>query len=277
MKPLEIGVCSWSIDRHDVVRSIESAGDQLDLRAVQIGFFTEEAVRKADPDAIVRAAILANVTLVGAFVAFEREEYALIERIAATGGYALDEEYPARLGVTRDVAKITAAVGCRSLALHVGTIPADARSPVYEKLMSRVREAADAVADFDMRLLAETGRESADVLLAFLESVDRPNLGVNFDPANFVIYGTDDPPRALVRLKGLIGHVHVKDARQSARPGTQFGQPAPVGSGDAGIPRVVSELRAQDYSGPLLIECGRQQAGMDGVRSAASYLRSVLE
>lgn len=299
MAPFEIGVCSWSIDRADVLRSLEVAGMQLGLRAVQIGFFSEQAVRCADADAIRRTAAKAGVTLVGAFVGFEREDYASIERIAATGGFAFDDEYGLRLAVTRDVAKLMGLCALRQpagprgltpdkattrqgqapaarLAIHVGTVPTDIDSPLYAKLVSRTGEVADILAEHNVRLLLETGRESAETLDRFIDSVERKNVGVNFDPANFVVYGTDGPVGAVSKLKDRIENVHMKDALRSDLPGRKYGRPAALGSGDAGIPRVLSKLRETGYRGPLLIECGAGHTGPDAVRDAAEHLRSMI-
>ncbi len=273
-----IGVCTWSLDRHDVVRGIKLAGGELGLPVAQIAFFTENAVRRADPDAIVRAAQDANVRLVGTFVGFEREDYSSIVRLAATGGYLPDEEYPTRLATTLEAGKLTAALGCRSLAVHVGTVPRESTSPPYTKLVCRVREVADELAELDdLRLLLETGRESAEVLLGFLHAVGRSNVAVNFDPANFVALGTDDPARAVSQLKGFIENVHMKDATCSEQPGLEYGRPTPLGLGDAAIPRVVSKLRATGYTGPLLIERSGGASDLETIRHAVSYLRSLLD
>lgn len=276
VKPLEIGVCSWSIDRHYIVRSLDMAANRLALRAVQIGFFTEEAVRNADSADILRTATSEGVSLCGSFVGFEGEDYSSIETIAETGGYAPDDCWPARLAMSRRVGALTAAVGTHLLAVHAGTIPDDRSSPLYARLVERVREVAEALAENNVRLLLETGRESAQVLLDFLEAVDRPNVGVNFDPANFVIYGTDDPAQAVGKLKPHIELAHMKDAFASTRPGKEFGRPAPLGGGDAAIPRVVNKLRAARYAGPLLLECRPHDLDFNGIQTSAEYLRSLV-
>jgi sugar phosphate isomerase/epimerase len=273
---LPIGACGWCIDRHDPRGSIEVAGRDLGLRVVQIGFFTQDSVRNANPAAIVEAAHAADVTLVGAFVAFEDEDYSSITRIAETGGFAPDEAYASRLAVTRSVADLAAAVGCPSLSVHAGTVPTDSSSPACASLVARVREVADAAATRGLRLLLETGRESADALLRFIDSADRSNVGVNFDPGNFIIYGTDDPVAAVTKLRDRIELVHVKDAHHSPHPGLDYGRPAPVGAGDVQIARVVSKLRATGFRGPLLIECDTREAGLDAIRNAADYLRTLV-
>jgi len=91
---------------------------------------------------------------------------------------------------------------------------------------------------------------------------------VNFDPANFVVYGSDDPRTAAGQLSTFVRVVHVKDARYSARPGAEFGSPAAMGEGDAGLRECLQELLATGFRGPLLIELSRREAGIVGVRGA---------
>jgi len=273
---LPIGVCGWCIDRHDPRGSIEVAGRDLGLRVVQIGFFTQDSVRDANAAAIVEAARAADATLAGAFVAFEGEDYSSITRIAETGGFMPDEAYAPRSAVTRSVANLAAAAGCPSLSVHAGTIPTDASSANYAKLLVRLREVADIASQRGLRLLLETGRESADALLRFIDMADWSNVGVSFDPGNFIIYGTDDPVAAVTKLRDRIELVHIKDAVRSSRPGVDYGRPAPVGAGDVQVARVVSKLRATGYRGPLLIECDTREAGLDAIRNAADYLRTLF-
>jgi sugar phosphate isomerase/epimerase len=276
-RPLEIGICTWCIDRHAALRGIAVAGGELGLRVVQVGFFGEAAVNGADAAALKRAAADAGVEIAGVFVAFDEEDYASVDRIAQTGGFAPDDAYPRRLELMRRAAGIAAAVGCGSVAVHAGTVPEEAGSPPYAKLVARTAEAADAAAALGVRLLLETGRESADALVACVASVGRPNVGVNFDPGNFVTYGTDDPVRAVTKLRGRIELVHLKDAVASPRPGVEFGRKAPLGTGDVQIPRVISKLRAAGYAGPLLLETPAPSSPMAEYRAAVDYLRSMLE
>jgi sugar phosphate isomerase/epimerase len=188
-----------------------------------------------------------------------------------------DDECEHRLDMTRLVGGIAAKLGCPSVAVHAGTVPADPTSASYAKLRDRTRRAAEALAESDLRLLLETGRESAEDLRAFIEAVGVETVGVNFDPGNFVVYGADDPVRAVTTLKGLIDVVHVKDARASSSPGVAFGSPATLGSGDANIPRVLSKLRIAGFDGPLLVEENTRAFGMEAIPAAADYLRSMLD
>ena len=272
---LSIGVCGWSLERHDALRSIATAAE-AGLRVIQLGFFTRDAVENADARAIRAKADASGVTICGAFIAFEGEDYSSIARIAATGGLRPNDAYAERFRLTQQVAKLAVTVGATSLAIHAATIPYDSVDPAYATLSSRVREVADALAGWNLNLLLETGRESADTLLRFFDAVGRDNIAVNFDPANFIIYGTDDPVAAVSKLRDRIELVHLKDASRSVRPGVDYGRAAAFATGDVQIARVVSKLRATGYRGPLLIECDTRESGLDAIRNAADYLRTML-
>ncbi len=138
------------------------------------------------------------------------------------------------------------------------------------------KTATDRLMELGARLLLETGRESTETLTDFIDALDRSNVGVNFDPANFVIYGTDEPVSALLRLRKRIECVHIKDAVRSHAPGVEFGQSVSPGLGDAGVARLVSKMRAQRYTGPLLVESSGSNSGVDAVRKSLAYLRTLL-
>jgi sugar phosphate isomerase/epimerase len=69
----------------------------------------------------------------------------------------------------------------------------------------------DHVAANGQKLHLETGQETAEHLLEFLIDVNRSNVGINFDPANMILYGTGDPIEALGILGSRVLSVHAKD------------------------------------------------------------------
>lgn len=275
MSALDVGVCGWCIDRHDVCRGIEVAGRELGVPFVQIGFFSCEDLRRANAAAIARIADVSGVALTGTFVGFDGEDYSSIARIADTGGFTPDDVYPARLEIVRVVAALTANLGARALTVHAATIPSDPAMPLFGKLVSRVREVADVTGAVGVRLLLETGREPVDCLVAFMDALDCDNVAVNLDAGNLVVYGSDDPVGAVSKLEGWIEGVHLKDAQRSAKPGLEYGSPAPFGTGDVQIARVVSKLRAAGYRGPLLAEVKAPGGDLDATRAAIEYLRTL--
>lgn len=276
MQPLEIGFCSWSIDRNDVIAAIGVAGKELDLRAVQIGFFGQKPVRRADVEGIRAAASEADIEISGTFVGFDGENYSSIASIRRTGGFAPEGQFEGRLELTRKTAVLASSLGLDKLAVHLGAVPDDPSEPHYGVLLERARRAADVVASYGITLLAETGQEPAETLRRFLNELDRENVAANFDSGNFITYGTGDPVEAVTILGDCIQHVHIKDSVASGNPGVDWGREASLGTGDARIPRVISRLRTRGYDGPLTIE--RKYRGDDRrpAREDINYLRSML-
>lgn len=266
-----LGVCGWVLDRDDPARSIELAAG-VGASCVQLGFFSEDSISTAKASRLKRRSVENNIALVGSFVAFRGEDYASFETIAETGGLAPDDPYPARRAAIERVARISKELGCSSVAMHIGTIPADQRDPMYARLLLRAREIAGLLGARGVRFLIETGRESGDTLAVFLEELNCANVRVSFDVGNFVVYGTDDPSRAVRPLRDYIDIVHIKDATRSLRGGLEYGSPTPLGVGDVQVARVVNKLRIGGFVGPMLVEA----KGADAVREGLSYLNSLL-
>ena len=277
MSEWSIGVCGWSIDRFNIAQSLQYAGETLLVKDVQIGFFSEEVLQSADPAAIKKQADDLNITIHAPFLAFENEDYSSISSIAETGGYANDELYNKRKAHTVLAAEKAHAMGCHSIAVHSGTVPDDSSHPRFDTLLTRVGEIADELAKHNINFLLETGRESAQTLFDFIVALDRKNVFVNFDPGNFVVFGTDDPPRAITKLKDLTKIVHMKDALASDNPGETFGSKSALSYGDANIPRVVNKMKLSDYRGPVLVEADTKMFGMETLQTSIDYLKSMLD
>ena len=104
-----------------------------------------------------------------------------------------------------------------------------------------------------MILLLETGQESAKDLRHFLETLDHPSVGVNFDPANMILYDKGDPIEAVRVLSPWIRHLHVKDAIRTKQPGT-WGAEVPWGDGQVGVERFLDVLDEVGFDGAMAIE-----------------------
>jgi sugar phosphate isomerase/epimerase len=84
--------------------------------------------------------------------------------------------------------------------------------------------------------------------------VERPNLFINFDPANMILYGSGEPIAALEKLGSYVRSVHCKDATWAARPGQEWGAEVPLGEGAVDIEKYLRTLSKIGYLGPLTIE-----------------------
>ena len=122
-----------------------------------------------------------------------------------------------------------------------------------------------------IRVSRVTGQETADHLLAFLEVLDKPNVAVNFDPANMILYDMDEPIEALRKLAPHVQQVHVKDAKRTTVKG-QWGEEVVVGTGQVDLAAFVRILAENDYEGDYIFE---REAGDDRVGDIAKGIAAL--
>jgi L-ribulose-5-phosphate 3-epimerase len=276
MKPFDIGVCSWSLAIKDLGRTLDTIKGELGLGLTQVGFFGDGIPTAAQHDATVKLIRDSGLEVSATCIGFAGEDYATIRRIAETGGFVPDDEFEQRLAETVRTADLTARLGVKMLAAHVGFVPHDTNDPKYKVMVDRLRRVTDALGERGVTLLMETGQEKAESLVRFIDDVGRSNVRVNFDCANMVLYGAGDPVEAVDILRDRIAHVHMKDATWSSQPGKTWGQEVPLGDGDANIPQVVSRLRAIGYKGPLVLEREGGTNRLGDIRDGADLLRSLV-
>jgi sugar phosphate isomerase/epimerase len=273
IEPLEIGVCTWSLATPDLSSALIMIRKELGVKVAQVGFM-DDGYR--DADACLKAIQDSGLKVSATCVAFDGEDYSSIARITETGGYRPDDTWEARLAKTLAVAKITADLDVSMLTVHVGFVPEASSDPVYAVMVDRVRQVADGLGEHGVTLIMETGQESPTALRQFIDDVGRQNVGVNFDPANMILYGVGEPIEALPVLSDKILHVHMKDANWSGQPGQQWGEEVILGTGEAEIPRIVSKLRAQGYTGPLVIEREAGNNRLAEIGDGVELLQSLL-
>jgi sugar phosphate isomerase/epimerase len=140
-------------------------------------------------------------------------------------------------------------------------VPIDPGDPLYVSLVGVIQKIADACAEQGLGLSLETGQETAEELREFIHAVDRPNLGINFDPANLILYGKDRPIEALESVRDWVVSCHCKDGVWPTTEG-ELGSEMPLGEGQVDIPAFVAKLKGIGYQGPLTIE---REAGDDRI------------
>ena len=142
-------------------------------------------------------------------------------------------------------------------------------------MLSRITELAQAFFELGVDLLMETGQEPAVELLHFLNDLKVPNVFINFDPANMILYGAGDPIDAIKILGAHIRHVHVKDATPSSKPGVEWGAEVPFGTGLVGAKRFIRALKDAGYSGPLAIEREAGNSRLGDIHLAIETLKKI--
>jgi sugar phosphate isomerase/epimerase len=254
MQPLsdmEIGVMFWAgSDPYETIRDLKSWG----VRCGQMGVPGDMPLQGAAAR-WQQALADENFTVVTVFAAYIGESYADIPTVQRTVGFVPQATRAEREVRTFAVGDFAAELGVPGIATHIGFVPEDPASEDYVAVLEMVRRVCDHAAGHGQTFALETGQESAPALLEFLLAADRANLGINFDPANMILYGTGDPIAALDTLAQHVLTVHCKDGDWPPRAiQGALGTEQPLGQGSVGMERFIAKLKEIGYKGPLTIE-----------------------
>ncbi|MBX6315862.1 MAG: sugar phosphate isomerase/epimerase [Isosphaeraceae bacterium] len=275
MPPLTLGVCSWSLQVTSIAELKRLLG-QLGVSVTQIACGDPHHASWEEGDAMPEAARASGLTMTGAMLGFPGEDYTTPQTIQATGGFGPPELRAERMERLKWALDRTLALGLSDLMLHAGFLP-EPGDPDRIPFLDTLAQAGRLAADKGITLAFETGQETADLLRRTLDELAAPNLKVNFDPANMLLYDKGDPIRAVEILAPDIRSVHVKDARRPTTPG-QWGEEVPLGQGEVDIRQFVQTLKRVGYTGPLVIEreVGDQAARMRDIAHGLAFLRECL-
>jgi len=275
IEPLAIGVCSWSLQVKSVPE-LKRLMDRLGIDVVQMACGDPHHASWDEGERMPEAARAAGFRMSGTMLGFPGEDYTTPQTIQKSGGFgdpALRKERLERFGWALDR---TRALGLDDLMLHAGFIPEPGK-PDRKPFLDTLTKVSDLAKSKGITISFETGQETADLLRLTLDELKCPNLKVNFDPANVILYEMGDPIRAVEILGPDIRSVHVKDAIRTKVPGT-WGEEVVLGRGEVNIKRFVQTLKKVGYRGPLCIEreVGDQEQRVADIAHGVRYLKECL-
>ena len=258
---MKIGVITDCFKK-SVSEGIKKAG-ALGLSGVQIyatgGEFSPEALTTEKKDEYKKL-LLENRLTVSALC-------------ADMGGFGFEraEDNPERIEKTKRIIDLAVEFGAPAITTHIGVIPADKSNPTYKVMLDALTEIGLYAKSRGVTMAIETGPEKAKTLLAFIEDT-KGGVGVNLDPANFVMVTGQDPVAAVELLGKHIVHTHVKDGVMLRKTDPKiiydhfatggiealnvadFFKEVPVGTGDVDFPAYLEALKKVGYDGYLTIE-----------------------
>jgi L-ribulose-5-phosphate 3-epimerase len=275
IEPLAVGVCSWSLQVRSVPE-LSSLLGKLGVDVVQIACGDPHHAAWAEGDSLPAAANAAHFRMTGAMLGFPGEDYTTPQTIQHTGGFGNPATRPERLERLAWALDRTRALGLTELMLHAGFIP-EPGVPDRRAFLDTLGKVSAMAATKGVAVAFETGQETADLLRLTLDELKCKNLGVNFDPANMLLYDKGDPLRAVEILAPDIRSVHVKDAKRPKVPGT-WGEEVPLGEGEVDIRAFLKALRKVGYRGSLCIEreVGDQEGRLRDVAHGIRFVRECL-
>lgn len=265
-----IAVCSWSLQPKSMAELVGKV-KQVGLNHMQLALADLSQMEPANRQKELAELKSSGVQLTGGMLHFHGEDYSSIARIRETGGFIPNGEWAERKRITTDVAKLAKEMGVQAILAHVGFVPPHADAG-YRPAVERVREVAKLLAAQGLALHMETGQEPAAELLHFMQDLNEPNVFINFDPANMILYGAGEPMAALKLLGKHVKHIHAKDATGSSKPGVEWGAEVPFGTGQVNVAQFLRTLKEIGYTGPLAIE---REAGSQRLEDIAFAVQTL--
>lgn len=255
--PHRLGVCSWSLqpgDPRELAHRLRALG--VDCCQLHLDPLREGRWNVAETRAALREA---GVEVRSGMMSTHGEDYSTLESIRDTGGVRPTRHWKRNLEIAKGDAHVARELGLELVTFHAGFLPHDVDDPERSTMLERLRAIVDLYADCGVDIAFETGQERADTLIDVLEELDRPNAGVNFDPANMILYGMGEPVEALRLLASRVKQIHVKDAVRAKVAGS-WGEEVTVGSGEVNWAQFFEVVKCTPLGVDLMVE---REAGTD--------------
>ncbi len=268
-----LAVCGWSLQPTspaNLAQQLNAVGIkrvQLDLDPLR----EHPAVWGTTAEVLAQA----GVAIVSGMFRTVGEDYSTLETIRRTGGVVPDSTWEQNWNNLQVTVKNAQKLGLNLVMFHAGFLPHELMDPAFGKMIQRLRQMAALCADHGLTLCCETGQETAASLKAFLEHLAAPNVAVNFDPANMLLYNNGDPIQALGTLDGLVKSCHVKDAKKTKVPGT-WGEEVTVGTGEVDWPAFFRVMAQIHFSGYFCFEREAGNRRVEDIRAGRSFVEKLL-
>ena len=198
-------------------------------------------------------------------------------------GFEIEKDNAERVEKTKAIIDLAVEFQAKAVTTHIGVIPEDETETRFQVMLAALTECGLYAKERGVTLAIETGPETAATLLKFLKQT-KGGVGVNLDPANFVMVTGQDPVAAVELLKDYIVHTHLKDGKMLKQTNPKviydcfadggiealnvadYFIETPLGEGDVDFENYLAALTKIGYNGYLTIE---RETGADPVKDIA--------
>ena len=208
-------------------------------------------------------------------------------------GFQIESDNAEQIQKTKRIIDLAEEFEVGVITTHIGVIPENKDNPRYSVMLDAMCKCGEYAADKKITLAIETGPEKASTLLSFLQDTNG-GIGVNLDPANFVMVTGQDPVEAVQVLGKYIVHTHAKDGvmlKQTdpeiiydcfAKGGIEalnvadYFLETPLGDGDVDYAKYINALRGIGYDGYLTIERETGENPISDIQKSLNTLRNII-
>jgi sugar phosphate isomerase/epimerase len=187
-------------------------------------------------------------------------------------GYDVADDLERRVAATQAAMRLAHDLRADVVINRVGQVPDDTNDLRFGRLV----EALTALGAFGnhvgVRLAAQSGGESPQLLARLIEALPEQTVGVDLHPTSLILGGYS--PREAVEVLGPhLVHVHACDAVRDPAGGRA--REVELGRGMADLPELLGRLTEFDYRGWVTIERRDGSDPLSDVENAVAYLRGL--
>ena len=259
MFPLRMAVATRSF-QEPLKQSVQTAGT---MGAQGVQFELRNEVRPGELSETGRRQLLhyleeMNLTVASTMFPTRRSFYDL-------------EGLDTRLAGTRQAMEFTYQLNATVMTLRIGRIPSEPESEEYQILRQVMNDLARHGNRVGVTIAITPTRDEPAFLLKLLSEITQGPVGINFDPATFIMSG-QNPSDALAKLEEQLMHVLVRDAIRDIDGG---GMEVPVGRGEVDWEEFLALLDEAEYKNWLIIDRTQGEDRPGDIRRAMQYLKNV--
>jgi sugar phosphate isomerase/epimerase len=185
--------------------------------------------------------------------------------------FADQQELDARVAATRAAMEFAWSLRATTLSVRLGKLPSEKESPEYRLLHEVVSDLARHGNHVGVTLAVHPVHDAPDSLREFCGSVQSGFVGVDFDPAAFVI-GGHKPADAFRQLHQSIVHFTARDSIRDAGGG---GLEVPLGRGEIEWVELLPLLDEIAYPGWVTVARTQGADQRGDVARGVEYLKNV--
>lgn len=206
-------------------------------------------------------------------------------------GFMNPDENPERIRRSKAILDLALDLECTVVTTHIGVVPADKSNPRYSVMQKACCELGEYGDRIGASFAIETGPESAEVLLEFIQSLGVNGVRVNLDPANLAMVCGEDSANAAKLLGPYTVHTHAKDGIMLVRENPEiiygllkhdsiekieYFREVVLGTGAVNFDKYLPALAAAGYNGFLTVEREVGQTPEKDIRIAVDFLKEKL-
>ncbi len=159
----------------------------------------------------------------------------------------------ARVDALIQLSELASECGIDMIETHVGFLPENPDDPNYKPVVEALKKVVGHCAGNNQQFLYHAGQESPTTLLRTILDVGFENQGVGMDTANLIMYDRGHPYHALDVYGKFVKLVNAKDGLYPT-DARNLGKEVPIGEGKVDFPSLFKKLKANGYTGPVIIE-----------------------